>query len=146
MADRPAIMPQQRHPKFYRAVFNLAALYNVVFGLWTNLWPLSFFHHFGMVPPNYPGIWPCLGMVVGLYGLLYAYAARQLDRARPIIAVGLAGKILGPIGWLMIVSSDEWPARTFPLVVLNDLIWWVPFALFLLEDLRERPQIRTSTE
>jgi hypothetical protein len=72
-------------------------------------------------------------MVIGLYGLLYAYAAVRLERAFPIILVGLIGKVLGPIGWVLAVKSGEWPGRTFPLVVGNDLVWWVPFALFLVK-------------
>jgi hypothetical protein len=84
-------------------------------------------------------------MVVGLYGLLYAYAALRLDRARPIIFVGLAGKILGPIGWSIAVHSGEWPARTFPLIVFNDLVWWLPFALFLLDDTEIGARVRRTT-
>ena len=72
-------------------------------------------------------------MVVGLYGLLYAYAAVWLERALPIILVGLIGKILGPIGWVMAVKSGEWPWHTFPLVLCNDLVWWLPFGLFLVK-------------
>jgi len=129
-------MITEAHAKFYRSVFSLAALYNVAFGLWTILWPQSFFDHLRMPPPNYPGIWRCLGLVVALYGFLYAYAGLKLDRARPIIVVGLAGKILGPVGWLALIHSGEWPVRTFPLILLNDLVWWLPFAFFLVEDLR----------
>jgi len=82
-------------------------------------------------------------MVVGLYGLLYAYAAFRLDRAFAIILVGLMGKIFGPIGWVMAVHSGEWPLRTFPLVLFNDVIWWVPFALFLFQNRRllQAPEI-----
>ena len=89
-----------------------------------------------MADPRYPSIWACLGMVLGLYGVAYAYAAWRLDRARPIIAIGLAGKILGPIGWFLAVGRAELPFRTFPLPVFNDLIWWLPFGLFLLEGTR----------
>ena len=126
----------------YRLIFSIAAAYNMSFGLWAAIWPLSFFELFEMAPPRYPGIWACLGMVVGLYGLLYALAARRLDIARPLIAIGLAGKVLGPVGWLMIVGRGEWPLRTFTLVTFNDLIWWAPFALFLLEGTRLGDRIR----
>ncbi len=119
--------------KLYRWIFFLAALYNIAFGFWACLWPPAFFTILEMAPPNYPGLWQCLGMVVGLYGVLYASAAWRLDEARLIIAVGLAGKILGPIGLCMTIYSGEWPLRTFSLVALNDLIWWLPFTLFLLE-------------
>jgi hypothetical protein len=121
-------------PRTYRLIFGLAAIYNIAFGFWTCLRPQSFFEWLQMVPPNYPSIWSCLGMVVGLYGLLYGYAALRLDRAFPIILIGLLGKILGPIGWVMTVHSGEWPLQTFPLVLFNDLIWWVPFGLFLFKN------------
>lgn len=81
-------------------------------------------------------------MVVGLYGALYAHAALRLDRARPIIFIGLAGKILGPVGWLIAIHSGEWPLRTFPLIVFNDLVWWLPFALFLLDDTQIGARLR----
>lgn len=115
--------------RVYRIVFTLAAAYNIAFGLWCALAPRQFFRLFDLAPPLYPSIWSCLGMEVGLYGVAYAYAAWRLDRAFPLIAIGLAGKILGPIGWI----TSELPFRTIPLIVFDDLLWWIPFALFLLE-------------
>ena len=119
--------------RVFRFIFALAAAYNIAFGLWTIVAPNSFFFLFDLQFPRYPAIWSCLGMVVGLYGVGYAYAARRLDRAFPFIAIGLAGKILGPIGWVLAVRNGEWSGRTFPLIVFNDLIWWLPFGFFLLE-------------
>src|SRR5258708_8583005 len=75
-------------------------------------------------------------MVVGLYGVGYAYAAWRLDRATPFVAIGRMGKLLGPAGWILTVSRGEWPVRTLGLILFNDVIWWVPFALFLLEGTR----------
>jgi hypothetical protein len=91
-----------------------------------------------MEAPRYPAIWACLGMVVGVYGLGYAYAALRLDRALPFIAIGLLGKVLGPIGWAATVASGEWPLRTFTLILFNDLVWWLPFVLFLLDAIPAR--------
>ena len=119
--------------RIYRLIFTAAAAYNIAFGLWAALFPHAFFTLFRLAPPRYPAIWACLGMVVGLYGAGYAYAARHLDRAFPFIAIGLAGKVLGPIGWFLAVGNAELPFRTFPLIVFDDLIWWLPFELFLLE-------------
>jgi hypothetical protein len=126
----------------YRLVFALAAVYNLAFGAWAGFWPQSFFNVFGLAPPLYPAIWRCLGMVVGVYGLAYGYAALRLDRAWPLMALGLLGKVLGPLGWVFTVSSGEWPVRTFTLIVFNDLIWWLPFALFLLEGTRPAARLR----
>ena len=117
--------------RLFRIAFALAAIYNLAFGLWAAIWPLAFFNDFNIEPPRYPGIWACLGMVVGVYGLLYAHAAWKLETARPIIAVGLLGKVLGPIG-MAVNFSDDWPRRLGMLCVWNDLIWWLPFGLFLL--------------
>ncbi len=102
-------------------------------GLWALLTPNFFFDLSQLARPRYPSIWSTLGLVLGLYGVLYAYAAVRLDRARPIIAIGLAGKILGPVGWILTVHSGELPLRTFPLIAFDDIVWWLPFGLFLLE-------------
>lgn len=130
--------------KLYRLIFALAAIYNIAFGLWACLWKRAFFTSLEMAPPNYPGLWQCLGMVVGFYGVLYASAAWRLDRAKLIIAIGLAGKILGPIGLIMTIHSGEWPLRALSLVVCNDLIWWLPFTLFLLEGTRSAERLRAA--
>jgi hypothetical protein len=126
----------------YRLIFAAAAAYNIAFGLWAALTPLSFFAIFDLAPPLYPAIWACLGMVVGLYGLGYAYAAAYIERAKPFIAIGLLGKLLGPIGWMLTVSRGEWPLRTLSLILFNDVIWWLAFALFLLEGTRVSAMLR----
>ena len=96
--------------RLFRITFALAGIYNLAFGLWAAVWPLAFFHLFDIAPPRYPNIWACVGMVVGVYGLLYWYAAWKLEAGWPIIAVGLLGKVLGPIGMVM-SFSDDWPVR-----------------------------------
>ena len=130
--------------RLYRLAFAAAALYNLAFGMWAALWPLAFFTIFRLEPPRYPAIWACLGMVIGLYGVGYGYAAWRLDRARPFIAIGLAGKLLGPAGWLLAVADGEWPIRTLSLIIFNDVIWWMPFGLFLLEGTRAGQRLRAA--
>lgn len=125
----------------YRVIFALAALYNLAFGAWAVLFPNAFFTLFDLPLPRHPWIWSCLGMVVGVYGLAYAWAAWEPEKADALIAVGLLGKLLGPIGWAWNVASGELPPRTFPLIVFNDLIWWFPFLLYLLRDSRRRAEI-----
>jgi hypothetical protein len=130
--------------RLYRSIFTAAAVYNAIFGLWAGFWPQSFFTRFDLALPNYPAIWSCLGMVVGVYALGYAYAARHLDRAAPFIAIGLLGKLLGPAGWIATVASGEWPVRTLTLIVFNDVIWWLPFALFLVDGARVGATVRRA--
>jgi hypothetical protein len=130
----------------YRVVFALAGVYNLAFGAWAGLRPLSFFRVMELPAPNYPSVWACLGMVVGVYGVLYLYAAWRLDRAWPIIAIGLLGKVLGPAGlaWGAATGTGELPGRMVSLLAFNDLCWWLPFGLFLLEGTRAGRRLRAS--
>jgi hypothetical protein len=70
-------------------------------------------------------------MVLGLYGLLYLEVARRPEAGWPIAAVGLAGKILGPLGLAWLIVTGTWPVGTVVMIVTNDLIWWLPFAVYL---------------
>ena len=117
--------------KFHRAVFVAAGLYNMAWGLWSIVDPQWPFRFAGMTPANYPSVFACLGMVVGLYGILYVEVARRPERGWLIAAVGLAGKTLGPLGMLWLILNAEWPASAFALCVTNDLIWWIPFGVYL---------------
>ena len=130
--------------RIFRIILGLAGCYNLAFGLWAGFWPHHFFEVFAIAPPRYPGIWACVGMVVGLYGFLYWYAAWKPHHARPIVAVGLLGKVLGPIG-MVVTFSDQWPLRLGMLNVFNDVIWWVPFALFLLRGTMWAPPLVSLT-
>jgi len=49
-------------------------------------------------------------MVVGLYGVLYLEVARRPEHGFLLAAVGLAGKLLGPIGAaILLIVRGEWP-------------------------------------
>jgi len=86
-----------------------------------------------MEPINYPQIFACLGMVVGVYGVLYGEVARRPEEGWLIAAIGLLGKVLGPIGLLQLILTGVWPVATIVLCVTNDFIWWIPFALYLYD-------------
>lgn len=129
----------------YRVVFGLAGVYNLAFGAWAGLFPGAFFRLFALDPPRYPSLWACLGMVVGVYGLLYLHAARRLDQAGPIIVVGLLGKVLGPLGLVVTAAQGgDLPLRMLALLAVNDLVWWVPFGAFLLEEARRGARLRAA--
>lgn len=115
-----------------------AAIYNLTWGAFVVLFPLLPFQWAGMPPPNYPEIWQCLGMVVGVYGVGYAIAARAPLRHWPIVLAGLLGKILGPLGFLYAAQRNRLPWRACWTILTNDLIWWAPFAAILLAAYRSR--------
>lgn len=115
-----------------RRVLIAAAAYNMAWGAWVVLFPISLFTWIGAEPPRYPQIWQCVGMIVGVYGVGYACAAMNPLRHWPIVLVGLLGKILGPIGFLdAALVRGTLPAAFGFTILTNDLIWWVPFSLIL---------------
>jgi hypothetical protein len=108
-----------------------AAVYNLVWGAFAVLLPNVPFGWLGIAPPNYPGLWQCIGMIVGVYGIGYGLAAADPVRHWPIVLVGLLGKIFGPIGFVMAAMNGEFPWAAGFTILTNDLIWWVPFAAIL---------------
>ena len=99
-----------RRRRFHRVVFTAAGLYNIVWGLWSIADPQWLFRFTGMPPANHPAVFACLGMVVGLYGILYFEVARVPERGWLIAAVGLTGKVLGPAGMFWLIWTGAWPA------------------------------------
>ena len=71
------MIPRRR---FHRIVFVLAAVYNPLWGLYAALDPQWLFRFAGMPPTNQPAIFASLGMVVGVYGILYAEVARVFSK------------------------------------------------------------------
>ncbi|GAA3601790.1 hypothetical protein GCM10022223_16920 [Kineosporia mesophila] len=115
----------------HRRTFVAAGIYNILWGAYTLLDPQWLFRVAGMPPSNTPQIFATLGMVLGLYGVLYLEVARRPEHGWPIAAVGLTGKVLGPIGLAFFILSGQWPWQTVAITVTNDLIWWVPFGIYL---------------
>jgi hypothetical protein len=139
--------------QIFRVIFILAGVYNIILGLWAVLAPRALFDVFDLGTPSHPGIWACLGMVIGLYGLIYLQVAFtdpkhrfsavivagrrvEYDVTRLLIGIGLAGKILGPIGFVLAVQNAELPLRMILLIALDDLIWWAPFIMYLIDGTR----------
>ena len=114
------------------SVLKAAAIYNIVWGAIAIVFPLQSLRILGLVPaPIYPEFWQCVGMIVGVYGVGYAIAARHPLVHWPIVLVGLLGKVFGPIGFLNAVWTGRLPASMGWTILANDLIWWIPFGLIL---------------
>lgn len=122
-----------RRRRFHQVVFALAGAYNLAWGAYSALDPQWLFRYAGMPLSNTPEIFACLAMVVGIYGFLYWEVARNPERGAVIAAVGLLGKVLGPIGLAGLIWSGAWPMKSIVLCVTNDFIWWIPFVLYLID-------------
>lgn len=108
-----------------------AGIYNLVWGGITIAWPHLWFDLTGAERSNYPEIWQCVGMIVGVYGIGYLIAANDSRTHWPIVLVGLLGKIFGPIGFLVALQRGTFPPLFGLTILTNDLLWWIPFAMML---------------
>lgn len=108
-----------------------AGVYNILWGALVVIFPNIWFEWAGMELPRYPMIWQSLGMVVGVYGLGYWWAAKDPYRHWPIVAVGFLGKVFGPFGMAKYVMEGVLPIQAGLVNITNDLIWWVPFGIIL---------------
>ena len=118
-------------PKWMSICLWAAAIYNVIWGAVICLFPTETLQFLGLKPMDHIQIWQCLGMVVGVYGVGYACAAKNPIRHWPIVFVGLLGKVLGPIGFVVSALQETLPWRFGLLNITNDIIWIIPFFLIL---------------
>ncbi len=121
------------HRRLHRLVFSIAGLYNLAWGAYAVFDPQWLFRYAGMPLQSHPQVFACLGMVIGLYGIVYLEVARVPERGWLFVAVGLLGKVLGPLGLTVLIWRGQWPLATAVLCLTNDLIWWVPFSLYLYD-------------
>ena len=115
-----------------------AGIYNLVWGTITIVMPHLLFDLTGAERLNYPEIWQCVGMIVGVYGIGYLIAAFDSRTHWPIVLVGLLGKIFSPIGFASTLVRGTFPPLFGLTILTNDLIWWVPFTMILLDAIRHR--------
>lgn len=108
-----------------------AGIYNLLWGFVTIAAPNLLFDLTGIPRVNYPEIWQCVGMIVGVYGIGYVIAAYDSRRHWPIVLVGLLGKIFGPIGFVGALLKGTFPLAFGATILTNDLLWWIPFTLIL---------------
>lgn len=113
-----------------------AGIYNLLWGALVILFPHALFDWTGIQRLNYPEIWQCVGMIVGVYGVGYLVAATNPRVHWPIVLVGFLGKIFGPIGFAKALYEGLFPPLFGVTILTNDLLWWVPFGLILLDAFR----------
>lgn len=113
-----------------RLIMTFAAIYNIFWGVLISIDPKVILFDdsdsiFVII------VLQCIGMLVGVYGIAYYFASRDPARYWPIILVGLIGKILGPIGSLHYIFTNQLDASFFWVNVFNDVIWIFPFCWIL---------------
>lgn len=122
--------PRERN-RLYTRWLKAAAVYNAAWGIANVLWPKRSLKALGVAETESSFAWQTVGMMVGAYAPAYWWASRDpLPRAH-LVAVGLAGKILGPLGFVWAVKTKRLPPRFGLTIVSNDLVWWPAFGLIV---------------
>lgn len=122
-----------KRKKIHQITFLLAGIYNICWGLWMSADPQWLFRFAKMELTNYPEVFACLAMVVGLYGVVYLEIARRPERGFMLALVGFVGKVLGPIGACYYIYLGKWNPEAIVMNVTNDFIWLIPFAIYLYD-------------
>lgn len=121
-----------------------AGIYNLSWGALAIVQPHLLFDLTGAERINYPEIWQCVGMIVGVYGIGYVIAASDSRTHWPIVLVGLLGKVFGPIGFLVALWRGTFPPLFGLTILTNDLLWWIPFAMMLWDAAKNQKTAQQS--
>src|SRR5688500_12320723 len=118
---------QHGHARWLRA----AAVYNVIWGTANVIWPRQALRLLGVSESGPLFAWQTVAMMVAAFAPGYWWASQDPRRRAHIVAVGLAGKVLGPLGFWWALKTERQPLRFGLTIVSNDLVWWPVFASIL---------------
>lgn len=110
----------------------LAGLYNVLWGLAAIFLPHVFSQFLSMEMPQAAILWQCIGFAVGVYGIGFYIASFEPENHWPIVLVGLVTKILITLVFLKNILSGALPLKALSMIVLDDVIWIIPFYYALI--------------
>ena len=129
--------------RMYRGWFYAAAVYNVAWGAAVIAFPVPLSRLVGLDVTTVVPLVQVVGMMVGVYAIGYYLLARDPVRYAGVIWIVLAGKTLGPAGFLYYAIAGILPWTFGWTCVLNDVIWWPVFWSFALRYARGRRLIVT---
>lgn len=116
--------------RIYRAWFYAAAVYNALWGAAVIAFPVPLARLAGLDVTAVVPLVQVVGMMVGAYSIGYYLLAREPLRYSGLIWIALAGKTLGPIGFLYYATTGVLPWKFGWTCVFNDIIWWPVFWSF----------------
>jgi hypothetical protein len=114
-----------------RKVLLAAGFYHLMFGVWAILRPHHWFDWIGTEHPNHPLMWQGVGSVVVAFGIALIVAARNPIHHWMIVLTGLAKFTLGIVGIATALFHQRIVPRSVWILLVDDLIWWGPFAAIL---------------
>jgi small multidrug resistance pump len=128
--------------RVYRPWFYAAAIYNAVWGIAVVVFPRTLLQVAGLRGSGASPLVQVVGMMVGVYAYGYYLLARDPKRYSGLIWIGLAGKTLGPAGFLYSAATGALPWSFGWVCLFNDVIWWPVFWRFALRHARSPLRIR----
>ncbi len=108
-----------------------AGIYNVLWGVQAVCWPNWLFHWVGLTAPDYPEIWQCSGLVMGVWGFGYLAAAAYPVRNWPIVLAGLLSRVFEALGFLIVGAEHRLPWKFCGAIIANDVVWFLPLGAIL---------------
>ena len=120
----------------YRRWFYAAAVYNAAWGGAVALFPETLLRLAGLSGAGAAPLVQVIGMMVGVYAYGYYLLGRDPRRYCGLVWVGLAGKTLGPLGFLYSAATGALPWTFGWVCLFNDVIWWPAFWSFALTHAR----------
>ena len=123
-------------PCWMRRVLLAAGIYHLIFAVWAILCPCVWFDWIGMEHPNHPMMWQGVGLVMGIFGVGLILSAKNPIQHWMIVLTGLMKFSIGIIGFGNALFHHDIALRSIWFMVVDDLIWWFPFASILWASLR----------
>ena len=120
------------HLRMYRVWFYTAAMYNAAWGAAVMAFPVPLSRLAGLEVGTVVPLVQVIGMMVGVYAIGYYLLAREPLRYAGVIWIALAGKTLGPAGFVYYAIAGTLPWKFGWTCLLNDIIWWPVFWSFAL--------------
>lgn len=118
-------------PRWMRRVLLAAGFYHLAFALWANLWPNLCFDWIGMARPNHPMLWQGLGLMMGMLGIGQLLAAGNPIQRWPVVLVSLVKFTFGIVFASVALVQGKIPFNGLWMLLVDSVVWWVPFALIL---------------
>ncbi|BCX50155.1 alkylhydroperoxide reductase [Haloferula helveola] len=108
-----------------------AGVFHLLFGVWANFWPNLYFDWIGCDRPNHPMLWRGVGLLSAAFGCGFLIASRSPVRHWPLVLMGFLKFNFVIISFITIRIDGPLPYQILGLVVIDDLLWWFPFAAML---------------
>ncbi len=133
-----------RAKQWMRIALLLGAAYHVLFAVWTNAWPFHGFDLLGIPRPNHPMLWRTLGLISGFLGFALFLAAADPVHHWLIVLLGFAKAVAASVIVAFAISNNTLPAGCLLFLVIDDLVWIIPYAAILWITLRAHIGIPVS--